>query len=178
MIIENGVSVNQPDGYNNYPLIEAAKSGHETVIVQLLNAGAYINQKDNQGMTALMWAGISLSSKLSTMQVLVRHKADVNLGNNFHETALYQMIGLRKEIDSAQLLIDAGADVNAKNAFGVTPLMIAAEKGSFNTVLMLLNAGANPNYVSANNNTALDMAVRGNHDNVAKLLTEWLMEKG
>ncbi len=53
-------------------------------------------------------------------------------------------------------LIDAGADVNAQAANGVDALMLAGRGGSTETVLYLLNAGADPTFQDQDGKGVLD----------------------
>jgi len=71
----------------------------------------------------------------------------------------------------ARRLILAGADVNARNRAGSTPLIEAAKSGSLEITRMLLQAKVD---VEARDNeqhwTALEWAVSGEHEEVAKAL--------
>jgi ankyrin repeat protein len=50
--------------------------------------------------------------------------------------------------ESLKFLIASGADINAKNIYGKTPLYCASYKDNFNLVKILIENGADKNYVS------------------------------
>lgn len=68
-----------------------------------------------------------------------------------------------------RLLLKAGADPNLQYGEGLTALTIAAERGYIEIVRLLLDAGADKNYRSAKG-TALDLALRNNHTDVADVI--------
>ncbi|HEX4851327.1 MAG TPA: ankyrin repeat domain-containing protein [Puia sp.] len=85
--------------------------------------------------------------------------------------------------DVVKLLVDHGADVNAcpkhfKNKFlnGITPLMNAAISNDKESVLYLLNHGADPNIKSQKGFTALMFLEQNEYDNPE--LTKILIEHG
>jgi len=53
---------------------------------------------------------------------------------------------------------------------GITALMAAAARGRMNDVERLLASGADPNLMARNQLSAVDLARRGNHMDVAELL--------
>ena len=89
----------------------------------LIDAGADVNTKDNNGETPLHK---NLRSKVknanaSFAKLLIDAGADVNAKDNDGKTPLHNC----KNGAKAQLLIDAGADVNAKDKGGDTPLHLS-----------------------------------------------------
>jgi len=51
----------------------------------------------------------------------------------------------RNQVEAARLLIDVGAPIDAENKSGMTPLMIAANRGNLDVVQALLAKGASVN---------------------------------
>ena len=72
----------------------------------------------------------------------------------------------------ARLLNKDKVDVNAVGLRGVTPLIVAAERGHSEAVSALLKAGADVNHKDNRGKTALDVAKDGHHSKVVKILTE------
>jgi uncharacterized protein len=68
-----------------------------------------------------------------------------------------------------RLLLKAGADPNLAYGEGVTALTIAAERGYIEMVRLLLDAGADKNYKTSRG-TAVDLALRNKHDDLAELI--------
>jgi len=77
---------------------------------------------------------------------------------NYHHHDLFNAVseGL---VHVIQEVIDNGVDINVTNSFGQTPLHLAAYFGHMEEVQFLLSKSANPNVVSVNGRTPLDMAL-------------------
>ena len=126
----------------------------------LLKAGADVNAKDGDGITALMAAGSA-----EVKELLLTLGADVNASSTSGSTAL-MTANYSPEI--SKLLIDAGAEVNAKNEHGGTALM-----GAFDPDItqVLLDADADVNAKTTQGFTALMGSYWG-------ATTRLLIEKG
>ena len=72
-------------------------------------------------------------------------------------------------LDEAQRLIEEGVDVDSRSEFGLTPLMIAADKGRVDIIRLLLDNGANIQSQSIGW-TALNRAAYNGHDEAVRLL--------
>ena len=72
----------------------------------------------------------------------------------------YAVYGSNVSCEILSCLIETGADVNARTNDGVTPLMIAAEKGHTYAVASLVKCGANVDLQDKYGNTALHYAAR------------------
>lgn len=90
-------------------LIDAVKTGQLAKVEEALNAGAGIQQQDEQGWTALNWAAGKGSVEI--VRVLLDHGADV-----FHtgrdERTPYKIALAAKHIDVARLLKEAEQAAN------------------------------------------------------------------
>ena len=75
-------------------------------------------------------------------------------------------------IDTALLLLQEGAPIHATNAKRVTPLILAAQKGSIVLVRELLRLGASPHDVSRVGSSAMLQAAHFGHLSVVQLLVE------
>ena len=93
--------------------------GHERCARALLDAGADIEAKDDQGHTPLMFA-----RNLEVVEFLLSSGAKVHARNIFQETALHVWAYLGWNVRSLHAMEMAGADVNAKDEKGMTPLMV------------------------------------------------------
>jgi ankyrin repeat protein len=131
----------------------------------LLKAGLNPNTINNKQQPALMQAVRDQAMK--TFDVLLANpKTDVNLENQFGETAL-MYVALLGDTTRAQRLIARGAKVNKE---GWTPLHYASTKGEAAMVKLLLSNGALPNDISPEGNTALFMAVQTDSLETVQLL--------
>ena len=127
----------------------------------------------NVGITAFL-AAIG-TGNLSTVELLVRHKADVNLATQgwVKRTPLQRAaeIGSREIVE---LLINHGANINAPAATrgGGTALQLAAIGGYIPTACMLLDRGADVDAPSSkvNGRTALEGAAENGRLDMVQLL--------
>lgn len=94
-------------------------------ITALLDAGANIDAKDHNKMTALMWASAKNNAK--GVEVLLENKPDLEVKNDDSLTSLAWACQ-QGNCDIAKMLIDAGAAMDTQDADGWTPLMWASKK--------------------------------------------------
>ena len=106
------------DDYGNTALMIAASRCATDIIKTLIDKGADVNAKNNNGETALF---------LVARQRRVFSTPDINK----------TIVG-----NTIKLLIDKGADVNATNNNGETALMVAASKYNYIGAKILLENGA------------------------------------
>ncbi len=175
-----------------YPLHEAVEIGDGDEVEALINSGADVNAKNNQGWTPLH---IVLDKDIAA--ILVANGADVNAKDKYGWTPLHAAVGtehgrlkveglglsadVKAKIlakDSARrktllcFFIEKGADVNAKDDDGSTPLHKAASAGHKEDVEWLIANGANLNLRDWLDSTPLDAAVMSGHKDIAKILRD------
>src|SRR5208337_5502443 len=107
----------------NEDLWQAAKRGDLPEIKSLLDKGAEVNAKNDNGSTALMAA--SLQGHPEIVQALLAKGAEVNAKNNNGSTALMAAC-LQGHREIVEALLAKGAEVNVKNNNGSTALMAAS----------------------------------------------------
>jgi len=149
-------------------LMTAARSGNAEVLRLLITHGADVNAREQfRGQTALMWA--ASYGHAAAVRVLLEYGADVNARSKGSPTAA----GLRREgagapvvvkqlptgysailfaaragrIEVAQALLDAGASLADVAPDASTPLMLAIINAHFELAAMLLDRGADANFV-------------------------------
>ncbi|NGX58189.1 MAG: Phosphocholine transferase AnkX [Chlamydiae bacterium] len=124
------------------PLHIVAKSGHVSLVKQLLKAKAYINAKDSNGRTSLMLA--SIEGHCQVVERLLKHKAKTEKHDFSGKTALYLAVENGK-LDVAQILLDHHADVEAPTRSGRTQFYFAAKYGDDTVMDYFISHGANIN---------------------------------
>ncbi len=168
-------------------LFEDSKNGNLSRIALniYLDLGANIDDQDQDGYTALMWA--ARNEHLHPVKVLLDEGANTQLKNNEGLTALdlakksknTEIIDALQKVESKKIAqiklfklsksgilnpeflkieLKAGADINKQDEDGYTPLMWAALKGHKISVMALLDAEANIQLKNNENLTALDLA--------------------
>ena len=112
----------------NENLLEAARLGNLPEVKRLLDAGAAVNARDNEGETALMLA--SGGGHREVVELLLAKEAEVNAKGTGGETALMgASFNGHREI--VELFLAKRAEVNAKmKEDGENALMLASNKAT------------------------------------------------
>ena len=116
------------------------KEGKPKIVKALLDAGADINSKDSENMTALAWAlETSISSNLSDSSKEVI-KILLDAGANAKDSLLYTFSEEGLTPDILEMLLEAGADINVDKDI----LIKASITAKYPEIIdILLNAGVN-----------------------------------
>lgn len=117
------------DSRDRTPLSWAAENGHLKVVKLLLKKRVDINVKDKNGTTALHWAA-GEGHKAVMLLLLQQKGADIEMKEDGDGTPQQK-----------------GADIEIKEKGGGTPLARAIENGSEAIVNLLLEEGANVDYI-------------------------------
>jgi ankyrin repeat protein len=145
-LLKKGARVDTKENlFGKTPLMNAVSLSNAEFSRQLIHRGAAVNAQCKDGNTPLIYAALNQNGNMTEIiNLLVRKGARVNKTNNKGMTPLLAAIqGCRTE--HAQELIKKGANVNTAIAdgSGVTPLMLAAYNGCYDTVVLLANNRAN-----------------------------------
>lgn len=135
---------------------------HRDAVVKLLvDAGADINARGWFGETALF------SLEDEAVQELIRHHINLEVRNNYGETALVETVS-----DSiAEILLKAGANVNAQDNDGETALIRAAEHNGVRKLEVLVKAaGIRLEQRDNKGETALMKARAAHHEDCIRVL--------
>ena len=132
--------VHETDDSDRTPLHLAAAYGHRQIVVFLLDSGADIDAREEDGETPLHYA--AWRSRLETGQLLIERGADLEIRNNWGRSPLLIVARETGNVGMAAVLIDAGAEVNLRDEGGESPLDLAAWRGFGDLVNLLLDEGA------------------------------------
>eukprot|EP01041_Mallomonas_annulata_P009533 gene9533-19826_t len=133
-------------------LMWASSQGRLETVAVLLEAGADVNNADNDGITALMWAAGS--------------ERDDSDG---HKKGMFEK-ATKGQIGVVKLLLVYGARVDMQDNDGITALMYASFNGHVDAVDALLVAGADPSIRNFENKSAVDLARGAGYPEVARIL--------
>uniref|UniRef100_A0A674BS91 Kinase D interacting substrate 220 n=1 Tax=Salmo trutta TaxID=8032 RepID=A0A674BS91_SALTR len=158
-LIRRGANVNLDDVDCWTALISAAKEGHVEVVKELLANNASLEHRDMGGWSALMWA--SYKGRVEVTQLLLEKGASPNITGQVstHHWSCVQFVLYKNAIKVMIFFNDK---------YGTTPLIWAARKGHYDSVIHLLVNGADVDQEGANSMTALIVAVRGGFNEVVK----------
>lgn len=162
-------NIDSKDCSGQSPLSLAAGNGDEIVVKWLLVTGKVdVNSVDSDDWTPLEYA--VRSGYTSTVQILRRNGGRIIVGESIRDIPIVAAArhGCTKLLK--ELLKYPGADIEVTGNSNKTLLGIASESGHIDTVLLLLERGANANAVDESGFTPLRRAVQSGHVEIAKLL--------
>jgi ankyrin repeat protein len=171
------------------PWFTAIETRQREVLQGLLQAGAAVDARDQQGRTALIAAAgrhgcISVKAEavqdavltlepqtvsLTLLRLLLNAGADVNAQNAEGCTALMQVADIDTRfwpspVPALEVLLAAGARVELRDHNGATALVRAGVRGDEGVIRVLLGAGADVNVQANDGGTALHQAVHCGQD--------------
>ena len=155
------VDVNHCDSQNETALHYAAKKGHAEVVQVLIDAGADIDTRNNDGHSPLHCA--STSGALEVVKVLVEAGARANVTDDDGRTCLF-LAASKGRTETVRYLVGLPeVDVNHCNRFNDTALHCAV-KGDYrwyaDVVQVLIDAGADIDAKNEDGHSPLHLAVR------------------
>ena len=155
------------NGDINFNLLIACSYGYDEEVLRLLNTGANINTRSEDGVTPLMYA--SANGYLKTVKVLILNGTDVNLKPYNGSSAIIS--ATRENLtEIVEELLIAGANVNDHDKYGATPLLYASAYNYYLLCDMLLYYGADPDFSDIKLTSPLMAAIYAGNITVADLL--------
>jgi ankyrin repeat protein len=150
----------------NQNFIRAAQHGNLREARELLNQGANINAKDNNGYQAIH--RVAEEGSVPALEFLLNRGAKVNAldNNGFQPIHLASIFNPRV----VRVLLNRGAKVNARDNRGSQPIHWAASRGHLNIVKELINRGANIHARDRYGRQAFHLAAMRGHLNIVKEL--------
>ena len=89
LLIRYGAQINCTDNFERTPLHKAVAARKFSFIILLLNNGAHVNAQDANKNTPLH---IASTINLQLCDILLKHGADPNIKNNFHEIPVLRTV--------------------------------------------------------------------------------------
>jgi len=199
-LIKAGADVNAANDIGVNPLHLACYNQNADIVGLLLKADARPDLAQVTGETPLMTC--SNTGVVAAVKDLIAHGAEVNAKETGEDQTALMWAAAGKHSDVVQLLIKAGADVDARsrifkepepfivevpNIFGrsypttvrfvestggFTALQFAAQQGDLESAKHLLEGGADINYSTVEEGSALVIAAAAGHEDLALFLLE------
>ncbi|HNR39644.1 MAG TPA: ankyrin repeat domain-containing protein [Acidobacteriota bacterium] len=160
--------LNAPGEYNRTPLITAVMSRRMDVVNYLLDAGAEVSARDQEGMTALHMVCFLGQTRVAE-RMLGKWAGIDDQENVLKFTPLHAAVR-GSQSSCVTMLLGRGARPNLRSAEGFTPMLQAAWRGDIAMVRVLLTGGASLTETDPMGNTALHLAALNNHPQLVELL--------
>ncbi len=160
-LLDEGVDADERGADDQTPLMVLSRTPNTKAVELLIKEGADVNAIEKwRGQSALMWAAAQNQPQM--LQLLISKGANINarsLPNNWERQVSSeprmkilppgQMSALHYAsregcTDCVAALIKAGADLNIVEGDGLTPLVMAGLNARWDSMKLLLEAGANP----------------------------------
>jgi ankyrin repeat protein len=155
-LLNAGAEVNVKDGtYGRPPLIWAAEARKRNTSRVLLERGARINARDDNGDTALHAAALYADPAL--VDLLLSYDASVNVKNGIGQTPLHNA-ARHGQPAIIRLLLRHGSDINAGDGMGLPPIFEAVSYNQTECVKELLLHHPQLNTKDFDGNTPLKYA--------------------
>jgi len=175
LLVNNGANVNSRCSSLNIPaLVWSIHKCHEDIAELLINLGADVNIKDDDGYTPLICASKNGLEKI--VKLLLSMGADVNIQSYSSYNSLL-FASIKNHVNIAELLINAGININAQCGYYNRTALIEAIVGStssnnMNMIKFLVLNNADINIKDKYGNTALIEAVKTGFYNIVKFLID------
>lgn len=148
-------------------LMNAAATGDEEKIKNLIENKNKLNLKDHTGLTALMVA--AHSGQIKILELLIQAGSPIDAKDEKGYTALMFACNTG-QLTCVQYLTESGANIHEGDNTNSTPLMFCAQYGHNNVVKFLLEKGADPNIKGNHGLSAIGFAQQNKLPETEKIL--------
>ncbi|KAN0129321.1 hypothetical protein V8E53_012805 [Lactarius tabidus] len=171
-LLKHGADVNSRGNSGSTPLHLAASDSHLEVCRILLEHGAVVNSRSADGSTPFLKAMEWIPNHADdVMSLLMDHNADVNVHNNWGDSAL-QSAARYGLFELSRNLLEHNAEVEACDHHGSTPLLLASYYGHTDVVRLLLDYNAAVCARDRDGDTPLHSAAGCGHLEITRMLLE------
>ncbi|KAI1416756.1 hypothetical protein F5Y13DRAFT_204139 [Hypoxylon sp. FL1857] len=165
VLLDNGASIKlQRPGYS--PLIQAVCNGCSGIAQMLLQRGARIDSKDNEGMTPLSHAATCGNDAIA--RLLLQHGASIESKDNGNRTPLFLAV-IKSKDAMVRLLLEQSADIESRSYLGMTPLSYAVMVRDAAMARLLLEQGAD---IESKDSHGMTPLLGSENDAITQLLLE------
>ncbi len=172
LALRAGARLEVRDARRRTPLLRAVTDDHLAVARLLVALGADPDALDDQHDTPWLVTGVTGSVPMA--ELLLTADPDLTIRNRFGGVSIIPA-SERGHVDYVRRVVDTGIDVDHANDLGWTALLEAVILGDGSEpyqqiVRTLLDAGADPSITDHDGVTALEHALAGGQDEVARIL--------
>lgn len=166
-LIKQGASVNSRDSKGRSAVYFAVYSGSRPLASLMIKHASYAEKK-RFGKLA---TAIALGNRRKIINIISNNKKELLKQDALGNSEL-TFAAIYNDAFAAGLLLKKGANPDVKNRSGSTPLMAACERGSIETVKILLmnNPKADVNASDKHGETPLSLAAANGHSRITALL--------
>ena len=148
-------------------LLKAAEHGHADRVDYIINHGAFVEVKNNFGVTPLIWA--ANNNHLETMKTLLNRGADIEATANNGRSPL-MWAATWGHMNIAEHLLSIGVNMEVADKDGMTALLLAVQNNRPRMVSLLLNNGANVSAVNSLGGNSRSIAAAMGHQMLVDML--------
>lgn len=176
LLLAAKANVNDVNHRKQTALMLAALRGNLESVTMLIDAGAAINIKDEDGLTPMLyaaWGGNEPAFDIIT--ALLKAGAKTDDVSRDGETGL-MLAAWHSTVHVMQIFLTARASVNARNKRGETALMYATKRNGDHgvaNVKLLLKSGADVSVTNKDGQTAIAIARARGEQAIVKVLEEY-----
>ena len=163
----NGADLNKRNFDGTTPLSAATWFGFFDIAEYLCYKGAMVNRSDVYGAIPLHYAAYLGSYYMADM--LIFYKSDVN-SKSFDKNTPLHLAAFTGDTALMNLLLSHGAKPYIENSNGRTPIEMAIEHKQLDATLLLLRTDSLSDYIQANGNMLINLAIKVGADTIADSL--------
>lgn len=165
MLVDSGANLNVRYEKGRTILYQAIDKGKINAVKILLENGAEVNSRDDNGITPLIFSFID-DNRYDIIEELIDYGAEIEAEDDKERTALSYAASYDEEIEKFDLLFKNGADINKSDKQGRTPLFYAVKENDLLVIRYLIEKGAIVNLTDGYGRTPLFYAVKYREDPV------------